>query len=116
MSESEAGNRPPPNRRRRSLTIRRNDHIGDSLGSAFLHTPQLEGDAILARIGEYLGAQVKILKADFSAEQIDVDVEARGWPQEGARLAAAAVFSRSGLRPLADMSARIIQKPVREAP
>jgi len=90
MSESEAGRRPPPNRRRRSLTIRRDDHIGDSLGSAFLHTPESEGDAILARIGEYLGAQIKILKADFSAEQIDVDVEARGWPQEGARLAAAA--------------------------
>ncbi len=90
MSESEDGRRPPSNRRRRSLIIRRDDHIGDSVGSAFLRAPESQGDEILERIGEYLGAQIKILKAVFSAEQIEVDVEARGWPQEGARLAAAA--------------------------
>jgi tetratricopeptide (TPR) repeat protein len=82
--------RAPANRHRRSITIRREDHIGDAVGLAFLEAPEGGGDAILARLGEYLGARIKILKAEVSRDEINVEVELRGWPEEGARLAAAA--------------------------
>lgn len=38
----------------------------------------------------YLGVKVKILKAEISRDRIEVEVESRGWPDEAARLAAAA--------------------------
>ncbi|MGH7781856.1 MAG: tetratricopeptide repeat protein [Candidatus Binataceae bacterium] len=84
---------PPPrgaNRRVRTLVLRRQDHIGDTLGLAFLEAPESAGEAILARVRGYLGAKVKILKAEISRDRIEVEVESRGWPDEAARLAAAA--------------------------
>ncbi|HXW83590.1 MAG TPA: hypothetical protein VEJ86_04245, partial [Candidatus Binataceae bacterium] len=45
---------------------------------------------ILARVGAYLGARLKILRAEVSRARIEVEVEARGWQEEGARLSAAA--------------------------
>ena len=97
-----ASDRPPvrgANRRVRTLVLRREDHIGDTLGLAFLEAPESAGDAILARVRAYLGAKVKILKAEISRDKIEVEVESRGWPDEAARLASAAQdLSEKGAR------------------
>ena len=90
MSESE---RPAPSasaRERRSLVIRREDHIGDPIGIAFLESAETESDAVLARLREYLGTKLKLIKAEISHDEITVEVESRGWREEGARMAAAA--------------------------
>jgi len=90
MSESE---RPAPSastRERRSLVIRREDHIGDPIGIAFLESAETESDAVLARLREYLGTKLKLVKAEISHDEITVEVESRGWREEGARMAAAA--------------------------
>jgi tetratricopeptide (TPR) repeat protein len=87
------------NRRVRTLVLRREDHIGDTLGLAFLEAPESAGEAILARVRTYLGVHVKILKAEISRDKIEVEVESRGWPDEAARLAAAACdLSAKGAR------------------
>ena len=90
MSESE---RPAPSastRERRSLVIRREDHIGDPIGIAFLESAETESDAVLARLREYLGTKLNLVKAEISHDEITVEVESRGWREEGARMAAAA--------------------------
>src|SRR5258708_37017499 len=90
MSESK---RPAPKgsiRERRSLVIRREDHIGDPIGIAFLESAETDGDAVLDRLREYLGIKLKLIKAEISHDEITVEVESRGWPEEGARMAAAA--------------------------
>jgi tetratricopeptide (TPR) repeat protein len=82
-----------PSRRtrgRRSLVIRRIDHIGDPVGLAFLESPETDGDAVLARLREYLGDKLKLVKAEVSHDEITVEVESRGWAEEGTRMAAAA--------------------------
>jgi tetratricopeptide (TPR) repeat protein len=77
-------------RARRSLVIRGNDHVGDPVGVAFLESPETNGDAVLERIREYLGDKLKLVKAEVSYGEITVEVESRGWTEEGARMAAAA--------------------------
>ena len=77
-------------RARRSIVIRRIDHIGDPVGLAFLESPETDGDAVLARLREYLGDKLKLVKAEVSHGEITVEVESRGWTEEGARMAAAA--------------------------
>ena len=77
-------------RARRSLVIRRNDHVGDPVGMAFLESPETNGDAVLERLREYLGDKLKLVKAEVSHGEITVEVESRGWTEEGARMAAAA--------------------------
>lgn len=83
----------PPARRirsRRSIVIRRNDHVGDPVGLAFLESPETNGDAVLERLREYLGDNLKVVKAEVSHDEIAVEVESRGWSEEGARMASAA--------------------------
>ena len=70
--------------------IRREDHIGDPIGIAFLESAETDGDAVLDRLREYLGIKLKLIKAEISHDEITVEVESRGWPEEGARMAAAA--------------------------
>ena len=77
-------------RGRRSLVIRRIDHIGDPVGLAFLESPETNGDAVLARLREYLGDKLRLVKAEVSHDEITVEVESRGWSEEGTRMAAAA--------------------------
>jgi len=77
-------------RARRSIVIRRDDHIGDPVGLAFLESPETNGDAVLERLREYLGDKLKLVKAEVSHGEITVEVESRGWTEEGARMAAAA--------------------------
>ena len=88
-----ASDKPPPSRKsrvRRSLVIRRADHVGDPVGLAFLESPETNGDAVLDRIREYLGDKLKLVKAEVSHNEITVEVESRGWAEEGARMAALA--------------------------
>lgn len=90
MSASD-GQKPPGRMRgRHSLVIRRNDHVGDPVGLAFLESPETNGDAVLERLREYLGDKLKLVKAEVSHGEITVEVESRGWTEEGARMAAAA--------------------------
>ena len=77
-------------RGRRSIVIRRIDHIGDPVGLAFLESPETDGDAVLARVREYLGDKLRLVKAEVSHDEITVEVESRGWSEEGTRMAAAA--------------------------
>jgi len=72
------------------LVIRRADHVGDPVGLAFLESPETNGDAVLERLREYLGDKLKLVKAEVSHNEITVEVEARGWTEEGARMAALA--------------------------
>ena len=96
MSESESSSRRGSgNNRRCAVVIRRDDHFGDAIGLAFLEEPETRGDAILARLGDYLGPRVKILRAEVSRAQIEAEVEMRGWSEEAARLA---VMARDLLR------------------
>jgi tetratricopeptide (TPR) repeat protein len=88
-----ASDGPAPSRTaraRRSLVIRRIDHVGDPVGLAFLESPETNGDAVIERIREYLGDKLKLVKAEVSHGEIAVEVESRGWTEEGARMAAAA--------------------------
>ncbi len=75
---------------RRSLVLRRVDHVGDPLGLAFLESPETNGDVVLERIREFLGDKLKLVKAEVSHNEITVEVESRGWTEEGARMAALA--------------------------
>ncbi|MGA9722853.1 MAG: hypothetical protein WBQ86_10380 [Candidatus Binatus sp.] len=90
MSASDQQTPSRKTRARRSIVIRRIDHIGDPVGLAFLESPETNGDAVLDRIREYLGDKLKLVKAEVSHGEITVEVETRRWPEEGARMAAAA--------------------------
>jgi len=90
MSASDKPSPPRTIRARRSLVIRRVDHVGDPVGLAFLESPETNGDAVLERIREYLGDKLKLVKAEVSHDEITVEVESRRWSEEGARMAAAA--------------------------
>jgi tetratricopeptide (TPR) repeat protein len=90
MSASDQRTPSRKTRARQSLVIRRIDHIGDPVGLAFLESPETNGDAVLDRIREYLGDKLKLVKAEVSHGEITVEVESRRWPEEGARMAAAA--------------------------
>jgi tetratricopeptide (TPR) repeat protein len=88
-----ASDKPPPSRKsraRRSLVIRQVDHVGDPVGLAFLESPETNGDAVLDRIREYLGDKLRLVKAEVSHTEITVEVESRGWAEEGTRMASVA--------------------------
>ncbi|MGH7813634.1 MAG: tetratricopeptide repeat protein [Candidatus Binataceae bacterium] len=98
MSASDGS--PPSGRsvRRLTIVIRREDHVGDPLGLIFLEA-EIDADAVIERLRDYLGAKLKIKKAEVSRAEIAVEVEPRGWRDEGARLAAAAAaLHRVGAR------------------
>src|SRR5271168_986221 len=90
MSASDQQTPSRKTRARRSIVIRRIDHIGDPVGLAFLESPETNGDAVLDRVRAYLGDKLKLVKAEVSHGEITVEVESRRWPEEGARMAAAA--------------------------
>ncbi|HEY6418017.1 MAG TPA: hypothetical protein VIX59_03355 [Candidatus Binataceae bacterium] len=87
---SEGTRAGPKLRERRSLVIRREDHIGGPLGVVFLEPPEGRDDEIVKRLRDYLGAKVKIIKAQVSRDQIEVEVESRGWREEAGQLVATA--------------------------
>jgi tetratricopeptide (TPR) repeat protein len=90
MSASDKQAPPRRSRGRRSLVIRRIDHVGDPVGLAFLESPETNGDAVLDRVREYLGDKLKLVKAEVSHHEITVEIEFRGWTEEGTRMASVA--------------------------
>ena len=90
MSASDKPAPPRRSRARRSLVIRRIDHVGDPVGLAFLESPETNGDAVLDRVREYLGDKLKLVKAEVSHDEITVEIEFRGWTEEGTRMASVA--------------------------
>jgi tetratricopeptide (TPR) repeat protein len=90
MSASDKQAPPRRSRARRSLVIRRVDHVGDPVGLAFLESPETNGDAVLDRVREYLGDKLKLVKAEVSHHEITVEIEFRGWTEEGTRMASVA--------------------------
>jgi tetratricopeptide (TPR) repeat protein len=90
MSASDQQAPPRRSRARRSLVIRRIDHVGDPVGLAFLESPETNGDAVLDRVREYLGDKLKLVKAEVSHDDITVEIDFRGWTEEGTRMASVA--------------------------
>src|SRR5260370_24350041 len=90
MSESK---RPAPSasvRERRSVVIRREDHIGHPIGIAFLESAETDSDAVLARLRENLGTKLNLINAEISHDALTLQVESRRWRERDARLASAA--------------------------
>ncbi len=77
-------------RQRRKLRILRDDHIGDLLGAIFFDVAPGHDQAILERLGEYLGSRVRIVMVELTAEAAEVEIEVQALEEEGSRLAAAA--------------------------
>ena len=90
MSESESASPARRNRERRTIVIRREDHVGDPISIAWLAPAETVGDAIIGRLRDYLGPKVRIEKAEISRDTMEVEVEARGWREEADRMAHAA--------------------------
>ena len=84
---------------KRTLVLRRDDHVGDPIGLIFLEDPAAISERIIARLRDYFGPRVRILKAEVSYEEIAVDLESRGWRDESNHLAQAAQeLHRKGAR------------------
>ncbi len=77
-------------RRRTMVIIRRDDHIGDPVGAIFLDPAAPGGDFIIERLRDYLGAKVKIQKAEMLSDRVEVEVEVEALSDESRRLAGAA--------------------------
>ncbi len=76
-------------RKRRTITIRRRDHIGEPISALFL-APEELGDSLGERVREYLGEKVRVLGATLSHEQIEAEFECFQLADEAARMAEAA--------------------------
>jgi tetratricopeptide (TPR) repeat protein len=68
----------------------RDDHIGDQLGALFFDPGAQQKDAILARLTQYLGKRMRIVKAEISNDCAEVEVEVQVWEDEANRLTATA--------------------------
>ena len=77
-------------RQHRRIKIMRDDHIGDQLGALFFDVTAQQEDSILARLGEYLGKRLRIVKAEISYDRAEVEVEVQVWEEEADRLTATA--------------------------
>jgi len=86
-------------KQRRRLVLLRDDHIGDPVGAIFLDPSADNHDAIIARLHDYLGKRVRIIKAELTPERAEVEVEVQPLEDEANRLAATAKdLSRNGAR------------------
>src|SRR5271170_3720924 len=72
------------------IVIRREDHIGDTLGFVFLEASGGNHDTTIERLRDYLGPRISILKAEIGAERIEIEAGGRRFAEEAARLAEAA--------------------------
>ena len=77
-------------RRRSSIVIRADDHLGDSLGGVFILEPEDSGDTFIEKLREYLGAKVEIVKAEVSRDKIEVEVACTAFRAESDRMVEAA--------------------------
>ncbi|HTW89730.1 MAG TPA: tetratricopeptide repeat protein [Candidatus Binataceae bacterium] len=87
-------------RQRRTLTIRREDHLEDEVGAIFFAPAEGNEHSILRRLGDYLGPRVTLIRAEIEATRLTVEVHAQCFSEESARLAAAAkrLWSSGGRR------------------
>jgi len=81
-------------RRRSSIVIRSDDHLGDSMGAIFVLDAEHLDNSVIEKLRGYLGAQVHVLKAIVSRDKIEVEVECAAFHDESDRL----VESARGLR------------------
>jgi tetratricopeptide (TPR) repeat protein len=81
-------------RRHSSIVIWSDDHMGDSLGAVFMLDATHAGDAVIEKLRDYLGSQIRILKAVVSREKIEVEAECATFRDESERL----IDSARGLR------------------
>jgi tetratricopeptide (TPR) repeat protein len=81
-------------RRRSSILIRAEDHLGDSMGAIFVLEPENYGDHVIDKLRDYLGAHAQIVKAEVSRDRIEVEVECTAFRAESDRL----VETARGLR------------------
>jgi tetratricopeptide (TPR) repeat protein len=81
-------------RRRSSILIRAEDHLGDSLGAIFVLEPEQYGDTVIEKLRDYLGEHAQIVKAEVSRDRIEVEVECTVFRTESDRM----VETARGLR------------------
>jgi len=81
-------------RRHSSIVIWSDDHMGDSLGAAFMLDAAQAGDTVIEKLRGYLGNQIRILKAVVARDKIEVEAECAAFRDESERL----VESARGLR------------------
>ena len=81
-------------RRRSSILIRAEDHLGDALGAIFVLEPENYGDHVIEKLRDYLGEHAQIVKAEVSRDRIEVEVECTAFRVESDRL----VETARGLR------------------
>ena len=80
-----------------TIVIRREDHIGDALGSLFFEAASGDHDAILRCLREYLGPRVRVVRAEVGGDRIEVRIGERRFIAEAARMAeAGAALRRQG--------------------
>jgi tetratricopeptide (TPR) repeat protein len=95
-------------RRRTSISIRADDHLGDPLGALFLLEREQIGDGVIDKLRAYLGAKTRVLKATLSRDQIEVEIECMPLREESDRMVDAAAglkarrLYRSALTTLTD--------------
>jgi tetratricopeptide (TPR) repeat protein len=78
-------------RRRSSIVIRSDDHLGDPLGVIFLLEPEQLGETVIEKLRDYLGERTQVIKAVVSRDKIEVEVECAVFREESDRLVEAAV-------------------------
>ena len=85
--------------RRKTLTIRRDDHLDDVIGAAFFESDANAGTTIADCIRNYLGRRITLVRAEVGSRDALVTVEARGFTVESERmLEEAAILWRGGAR------------------
>jgi len=77
-------------RRRTSIVIREDDHLGDLLGVIFMLEPEQLDDSVIEKLRAYLGDQIQVIKAVVSHAKIEVEVECAAFREESNRLVEAA--------------------------
>jgi tetratricopeptide (TPR) repeat protein len=77
-------------RRRSSIVIRAEDHLGDSLGVIFMLEPDQLDDGVIEKLRAYLGEHTEVVKAIVSRDKIEVEVECAAFREESDRLVASA--------------------------
>jgi tetratricopeptide (TPR) repeat protein len=75
---------------RRTIVIRRDDHIGDTLGAIFLDPSPEKADWTIDLLSAYFGRRVRVLKAELMIDRAEIDVAVQALCEEAGRLVAAA--------------------------
>jgi tetratricopeptide (TPR) repeat protein len=82
-------------RRRRSISIRADDHLSDPLGALFLLEPEQISDTVIDKLCAYLGPKTRVLKATLSRDRLEVEVECLELNDESNRMVEAAAGLRT---------------------